>query len=152
MRSISIEQWHELCLSGAAPPVKIYLDGFSMQPLIRKGKDKVTIVPVDRKLRTGDIVLFKAVDGRYIVHRVWKINGDMIQTLGDRCTYPDVPINIRDVYGIVAEMERDGKSYDMESIGLRAFGSIWMQLYPVRRLTMQGWRKTKVLLRKAMKT
>ena len=68
-REIPIRQWCEMAGQGAAPPVTIPLEGDSMRPLIRRGCDPVTIVPVCGELRIGDVVLF-TLDGRYVVHRL----------------------------------------------------------------------------------
>ncbi|MDO4371401.1 MAG: S24/S26 family peptidase, partial [Clostridia bacterium] len=63
-REIPIRQWCEMARQGAAPPVTIPLEGDSMRPLIRRGCDPVTIVPIYGELRIGDVVLF-ALGGRY---------------------------------------------------------------------------------------
>lgn len=60
-----------------------------MMPLIRRGKDPVTIVTLQHPLRVGDVILFAAGADRYVVHRVWKINAAAIRTLGDNCANPD---------------------------------------------------------------
>lgn len=57
----------------AAPPVTICLEGVSMRPLIRKGRDPVTIVPMQLLSGVGDVVLFTLGDGRCVVHCVWKL-------------------------------------------------------------------------------
>ncbi len=76
--ALDIIEWLELCRSGACPPVKITLAGNSMRPLIRKDRDLVTIVPLSRSLKIGDVVLFSRFDGSYVVHRLYKINGDCV--------------------------------------------------------------------------
>ena len=69
--SLSIPEWHRMALEGAAPPVRILLNGGSMNPLIRWNKDYVTIIPPDRKLVPGDIVLFiEPKTERYVVPRM----------------------------------------------------------------------------------
>ena len=132
-RSLGITQWHELGLQGDRIPVTITLEGDSMRPLIRRGRDHVTIVPIDRAVRKGDVVLFCGGPGRFVVHRVCKINGDRVQTLGDNCMAPDAWMPMEAVWGIVVKMERDGRRYRMDSRAARAFGLIWMRLYPARR-------------------
>ena len=57
-RSIPMEAWCDLAREGAAPPVTICLEGDSMRPLIRRGRDPVTIVPLKRKNKKGDVVDF----------------------------------------------------------------------------------------------
>ncbi|MBQ0059556.1 MAG: hypothetical protein KBS83_06330, partial [Lachnospiraceae bacterium] len=58
VRNISIEEWTAMAAQGIDIPVRIQLHGYSMQPLIRRMRDYVTIVPVDREMMVGDVVLF----------------------------------------------------------------------------------------------
>ena len=89
-RSLSIQEWHQMAMEGKAPPVRIQLNGYSMFPLVRKGMDYVTIIPLDRELILGDIVLFFEPDtGRYVVHRVWEVREGQVLTWGDHCEVPD---------------------------------------------------------------
>ena len=65
-----------------AIPVK----GFSMLPFIRGGKDLVVLEPVRDDWRVDDIVLFHvglAEGGRYIMHRILRIDGDEVEIMGD---------------------------------------------------------------------
>lgn len=88
IRTIPMEQWCALARENVAPPVTICLEGESMRPLIRKGRDPVTIVPVRGELKKGDVVLFTLGDGRYVVHRVWRLREGLARTLGDNCVNP----------------------------------------------------------------
>lgn len=130
--SLPIETWHALSLEGNVLPVKITLDGDSMRPLIRRGRDTVTILPVHRALKKGDIVLFKGGETRYVVHRIYKIQGESVQTFGDNCYKPDAWIPVQNVWGIVTRMERNGKTCSLDNQASRVFGRLWMLLHPVR--------------------
>ena len=136
-RSLSIEQWHQLGLQGDRIPVTITLAGDSMRPLIRRGRDRVTILPVSHKLRIGDIVLFRRDQEMYVVHRVWKIRDGMVQTLGDNCVTPDSWIPVSDVWGLVVKMERCGRTFRLDGKTARVFGRGWMAVYPLRRTYRQ---------------
>ena len=136
-RSLSIEQWHQLGLQGNMLPVTITLDGDSMRPLIRRRKDLVTILPLTRDVRIGDVVLFRSAQGLYVVHRVWKIRNGIVQTLGGSCVNPDSCIPVSDVWGLVVKVERDGKSIHMDGKAARVFGISWMAVYPLRRTYRQ---------------
>lgn len=151
--NISIEHWQRLVEEGGAPTVKISLAGSSMQPLIRKHKDFVTIAPLSRSLIRGDMVLFRAVDGRYVVHRVWKLEGNRVRTIGDNCSSPDSWITKESVFGLVIKMERDGHDWQLDTTGFRLLGRAWMTLFPVRQIyfiirheagnIIRRWRKRK---------
>ncbi len=135
--SISVEQWHQLALEGINTAVSLKLDGESMRPLIRKQKDTVTVFPVTRKLKKGDIVLFARNDGVYVVHRIRKINGNKILTIGDSCAEFDFPISERSVWGLAVRLERNGKTYNLDSSVSRFYGILIMYIRPIRFI----WRK-----------
>ena len=106
-RSLSIPEWHQMAIGGTAPPVRIQLNGGSMFPLIRMNKDYVTIVPPDRILIPGDVVLFsEAHMERYVVHRVWEIQDGQVLTWGDNCLQPDAWISMDAIWGRVVLIER----------------------------------------------
>ena len=134
---VSVAEWHELALGGADIPVTLRLNGCSMQPLIRKQRDAVTVVPVGRTLRKGDIVLFARSDGAYVVHRVRKIKGETVLTLGDNCVDFDAPMPASQVWGLAVCLERNGKKIRLDSAFSRACGRLRMATRPVRLL----WKK-----------
>ena len=133
VRSISISEWISLAEEGAAPPVTIPLEGSSMQPFIRRHVDPVTIVPLQRPLKKGDVVLFTTGPDRFVVHRVWKLEKDRVQTLGDHCmnTAPWLPYAC--ILGHVVAFRRNGRRYRLDTAAARTLGRIWMILYPIRK-------------------
>ena len=132
-RSISMQTWCELARDGAAPAVTICLEGDSMRPLIRRGKDPVTIVPLSRPLRNGDVVLFRLGE-KYIVHRVWQLKDGMVRTFGDNCWKPEPWFPEQQVLGLVVKYSRDGKAHRLDTPQARAWGRMWMAVHPVRML------------------
>ena len=132
IRSIAISDWIALAREGAAPPVSIPLEGSSMQPLIRRSIDHVTIVPLYRPLKKGDVVLFTTSPGRYVVHRVWKLEEDRLQTLGDNCRNPDRWMPYDCVIGQAVSFRRNGRKITLDSRGARLWGRFWMAVFPVR--------------------
>ena len=130
-RSIPMETWYELAREGSAPPVTICLEGDSMRPLIRRGKDPVTIIPLDRPLHKGDVVLFRLGE-KYIVHRVWKLAEGRVRTFGDNCWNPDPWIPESQVLGLVVKYRRDGKVRRLDTPGARNWGKAWMAVHPIR--------------------
>ena len=134
IHSLGIEQWHALGLEGNMLPVTICLEGDSMRPLIRRGKDPVTILPLSRPLKISDVVLFQGGPGRYVVHRVRKIRENRVQTLGDNCWNPDRWMPLENVWGLVIRMERNGHVIRLDSSLARFLGRVWMAFHPIRLL------------------
>lgn len=125
---ISIEEWHKLSTDGSGIPITIALSGNSMRPLITRGEENITIVPVYRRLKKGDIVLFVRRDGAYVCHRIRKIIGDTVTTIGDACYEYDAPLHISQVWGIVTKKEKNGKETKLDSALSRIYGRFWMSL------------------------
>lgn len=141
IRTIPMEQWCALARENVAPPVTICLEGESMRPLIRKGRDPVTIVPVRGEMKKGDVVLFTLGDGRYVVHRVWRLREGLVRTLGDNCVNPEPWFPRAQVLGQVVRFSRNGHAFRLDTPAARAFGRVWMVLFPIRR----GYKRARAL-------
>ena len=141
IRTIPMEQWCALARENVAPPVTICLEGESMRPLIRKGRDPVTIVPVRGEMKKGDVVLFTLGDGRYVVHRVWRLREGLVRTLGDNCVNPEPWFPRTQVLGQVVRFSRNGHVFRLDTPAARAFGRVWMALFPMRR----GYKRIRAL-------
>ena len=134
-KSLSIPEWHRMALEGAAPPVRILLNGGSMSPLIRWNKDYVTIIPPDRELVPGDIVLFVSPDGgRYAVHRVWEIQDGQVLTWGDSCEKPDGWFPNEAIWGRVVLIERGQREISPDPTRGFRWAKFWHKAGKVYRL------------------
>ena len=131
-RQLSVRQWYELAQNGIRIPLRTQLDGVSMQPLIRRNRDYVTIVYPERQLVRGDIVLFLDSRGKYVVHRICRLDKDRVQTFGDNCDCPDAWIPYGNIFGLVTCVERGKKTFDLDTDLSRKLGNAWMRSYPFR--------------------
>ena len=147
-RQMSIAAWRAMALNGPAPPMRIPLEGDSMRPLIRRGRDRVTIVPLTRPLRRGDVVLFEFPPGRYVVHRVYRLKDGRVQTLGDHCWNPDPWLPEAAVLGQAVQAERGRLRLALDSAPARAWGRCWMTALPLRRAYFAARRLAGRTLRK----
>lgn len=130
---LSITDWAELVKTGAQIPVTTVLNGISMEPTIRGGRDPVTVVPLAAPLQRGDIVLFQRKDGAYVIHRVYSIKEDgWVQTWGDNCRHPDEPISESTVLGMVQCVNKKGKQILLNTQEQREKGIRWLNS-PIRR-------------------
>lgn len=108
-RSCAVEEWLGLVREGMEIPLRITLDGVSMEPLIRKDTDIVTVIPLDRPVRRGDIVLFLDSLDRYCVHRVIRWKKGKIVTRGDNCAMADFASEPERMLGLIISVTRDGR-------------------------------------------
>jgi signal peptidase I len=110
----------------AGNSVRVKVTGRSMAPFLRGG-EILTIQPAaGRRLRIGDIVLFRSSQGRHVIHRVVRVDraAGMILTKGDALNACDETIDRHSVLGVAGKMERDrrggnGNIVDLESSGQR---------------------------------
>lgn len=140
-RLLTIPQWRELAQNGTVLPMRIPLDGDSMRPLIRRGRDRVTFVPLDRQLKRGDVALFESPPGRYVAHRVYRLKGNRAQTLGDHCRNPDPWLPVSAALGLAVLLERNGRRIRLDHAAARLLGRVWMAGLPLRR----GWWQCRAL-------
>ncbi len=138
--SLSIDRWYELSKEDVYLPMRIMVYGTSMSPLIRIKRDFVTIVPLKREPIVGDIVLFRDYRGdRYVLHRVWKVEGDTVLTFGDHCICPDAPMTRDCVWGLAVKIERGKRVIPTDSDKARKWGLKWAKaehkLFPLYQRT-----------------
>jgi len=110
--------------------------GMSMWPLIRHGHDSVRLVALHKPPRRGDIVLYKTPfpQSKYILHRVYKVTGETMVTLGDGCLEPDPAAQVPWVIGRVEVIIRkNGRELSCDGLLLRAYAWFWALALPVRR-------------------
>ena len=105
--------------------VRVQVTGCSMRPFLQGG-EVLIIEPVgNRRLRVGDIVLFRDVQDRLVIHRIVQLKGASVQTQGDALNEPDSPVEISRIMGKVERVEKGQSSQlNLESTAQRIRG--WM--------------------------
>lgn len=132
---LSVVQWHEMVLGGADISVRFKVNGTSMRPLIRKDRDIVTVVPLRRKPRVGDIVLFirPGSGAPYVLHRIWKIEGERVCTFGDGCFRPDPWMPVSHIWGFAVSIERGPFRIDPNSRFWQFAAKCWAASWAYRK-------------------
>lgn len=125
-----------------AGTVKAKAAGTSMWPTIRDGS-LVTLIRVDRSIRPGQIVLIDW-NGRPVLHRVERVVGDLVHTIGDACTDPDPPTSFADVVALATSVA-DNRG-EITLTGSWRHGVRSWTLYVAARLRLalaRGWRRVR---------
>ena len=134
--SLTIQQWMALREGGAeAPPIWFTVVGNSMFPLIRVNLDAVMLVSVDPSdIKVGDIVLFpgKFRGGDYCLHRVYKLDGERVQTFGDGNPKPDGWFPRTRILGKVQLIKRGKRTIDCDDPKWRRRAARWVALWRIR--------------------
>ena len=116
-----------MALEGVEIPMRIQVMGVSMYPLIRSRRDHVTIVPVSEKPRVGDIVLFSDPysDAHYLLHRVWRDDGDTLLIWGDNNRRPDGLVPLENVWGKAVLIERGKRRIKTDPVKGMRLAKAW---------------------------
>ena len=115
---------------------EFYTRGFSMLPMLKEGRDISVLVPVNRALKRGDVVMFvrKARENELVLHRIIRFCGDGSLIIRGDNTYRDEPVKAEDVKALLEGFFRKGRYYNCEkSLRYRTYGFFRVFLYPVRR-------------------
>ena len=121
--------------------VRFKVKGHSMYPLLRDGKDEVTLSPLTRDPSVMDIVLFR-YRGKHVLHRIiafeeniYTIQGDGIYISCEKCTREDI-------IGVVTQIHKKNGLEINTSWGLFRFNSwCWYKLFFMRRFILAVLRK-----------
>ena len=127
--------------------VKFSPRGISMLPMLRQGKDTVTLSPVVHELKKYDIPLYRRDNGAFVLHRIVEV-GDTLTCIGDNQYDLERGIRRDQVIGVVTAFTRDGKTVLVSDLRYRLYCRLWNWSRPARRF----WRRAKgFLIRKWQK-
>lgn len=104
--------------------------GTSMLPFIRGGRDSVTLKKL-AEVKVGDIVLVRLPDSRYVLHRVWSLDGDSLELMGDGNLVGKEKCRLADVMGTTVSI--NGRKPTR--------GRLWRTLKPFRRYLLGIYRR-----------
>ena len=158
--SLSVEQWMELIKTDESTtvPVWFHVVSNSMYPFIRANKDEVMLLPIKAEvLKTGDIVLFpvKHTNGEYCLHRIYIMDADKVQTMGDANRSPDGWIPKSDILGKAVMIRRGNITIDCEDPKWERRFRFWNRFWKIRPIMLLPFRiggKCKNIWRKLSKS
>ncbi len=104
--------------------ITLPVQGVSMVPFLKPGKDTVNIEIPTSKIKKGDIVLYKK--GRSIVmHRVFAVDGDSFSAVGDNETGVESGIPMSYVRARVTRVNTEKGAVKPQSLRWRFFSWIF---------------------------
>ena len=127
-------------LVGEGVQVTFPVNGRSMYPFIVGGQESVVLVkPSD--LAVGTVVLAQVEGGRYVVHRIVRLDGEKITLMGDgnlcgreHCLMADVKAVAIQVVG------KEGKTRSLTTRRHLLAARLWFVLRPLRRYMLKAFR------------
>ena len=130
--------------------VTFYPRGISMLPMLRQGRDSVTISPIKGKLKRFDIPLYQRNDGKYVLHRIVR-SGDSYTCIGDNQFCLEEGLDHGQMIAVVTSFSRDGKVHSVEEIGYKFYVLFWHYTRLLRRIWRGAKRRLKSIFKKGGK-
>ena len=113
--------------------VQLHPIGYSMYPLIVPDRDEVIISPLKKKIRRGDVLLFRRKSGKLVLHRVIKVKESKLYFVGDNQTEIEGPIDPSQVLGIMSSFIHKKNKYSVSNPLYFLSWQIWLILLPLRK-------------------
>lgn len=108
--------------------------GFSMYPLIVPERDEVIVAPIrGHKIKRGDILLYRRINSKLIIHRVVKSRDNSLYMCGDNEDFVEGPVSKDQVFGILTGFIRKGKKHSISNPLYFLYWNIWLILLPFRK-------------------
>lgn len=137
----------EILTSGGT--VELTVTGRSMEPMLHDGVSRVRLA-APRKLRRGDLPLYRRTDGSYVLHRITAVDADVVTCCGDAQWTLECGILPENILAVTEAFDRgDGRWMSVDSVRYGVYWRVWLALRPLRHLTVGGARRIKRLLRGA---
>ena len=112
--------------------------GTSMLPMLREGRDTVTLSPLPGKLKKYDLPLYRRDDGQFVLHRIVEVE-DTYTCMGDNQFVREYGIRQDQLIGLVTAFQRDGKEYAVTDLRYRIYCRIWHYSRQLRRVLRGIW-------------
>ncbi|HOA30343.1 MAG TPA: S24/S26 family peptidase [Clostridia bacterium] len=104
-----------------------------MEPLVRKGIDKIEIVySHGRDLEIGDIVMLEPAEGIFVLRRIYRKTDLGYVTKGDAYKRTDGIVFPEHVVGVVSKIYRREEVMHAEKIRQRFKIPLWRKIVPLR--------------------
>lgn len=123
--------------------VPLVISGSSMIPFLVHGRDTVYLSKVRKPLCRGDMVLYRRDSGNYILHRIFRVEGDTYTMVGDAQTWLEPGIRPDQILALVTAVRRKGKLLQKGSFWWDFFEKVWIRMVPLRPAVLTGYARVK---------
>ena len=83
--------------------------GTSMLPLIRQGRDSVTLEKLKDEPQKHDVIFYRRADGQFVLHRIIGEDNNGFILCGDNQTVREYGVRREQIIGIMTSVTRDGE-------------------------------------------
>lgn len=106
--------------------------GTSMEPFLKNKRDEIFFQKPQRELRTGDMVFYQRMDGKYVMHRICKKKDTSYYMAGDHQKVLEGPIAEKQIFALITEVRRNGTLLNEKSFIWQFYAIVWRKLRPMR--------------------
>lgn len=106
--------------------------GTSMLPLLRQRKDLIHLKRPEGRVRKYDVVLYRAGENEYILHRILRVRKHDYIICGDHCLKREYGVTDKEILGILSGYTRNGKFHSVDEAGYRLYVILWGGRYYYR--------------------
>lgn len=114
------------------PAVPLRVTGSSMTPFLVPGRDTVYLSKIAEPLRRGDLVLYRRLDGSYVLHRVLGWDGAFYSMIGDAQSAAEPGIHRDQILAIVTAVRRKETLLRKGSFLWAFFEKVWIRMIALR--------------------
>ena len=120
--------------------VTLRVRGVSMRPFLEDRRDKIVLTrPGEAKV--GDAVLAEIAPGKYVYHRIIRIDGDNVTLKGDGNVYGTEQCLLKDIAAATKELIRKERHYSPKGLAWRWYSTLWPSNVLVRRILLAVHRR-----------
>ena len=134
---ILLEEYRKLLSDENIAALPLVISGNSMAPFLVHGRDTVYLAKLTRKVKKGDVLLYRRNSGAYILHRVYKIDKDSYTMVGDAQTWLESGIKDAQIIAVMTSALRKGKMQTAGSFWWEFFEKLWIRIVPLRPTLMK---------------
>lgn len=119
--------------------VTLRVRGVSMRPFLEDRRDKIVLTRVQDP-KVGDAVLAEIAPGKYVFHRIVKLENGRVTLKGDGNIYGTEECRLADVVASTKWFVRRGRYYSSNGCAWRWYSVIWPQWPFARRVILKLYR------------
>ena len=108
--------------------------GTSMLPMIRQGKDTVTLSPITGELKKYDLPFYRRDNGQYVLHRILKVKSGEYTCIGDNQFVYEKGVRQDQLIAYVTSFHRGDKEIKVTSLSYRLYCRFHHYTRPIRRV------------------
>lgn len=129
---VLMEAYDRLLADESIEALPLVISGNSMSPFLIHGRDTVYLSRLREPMKRGQMLLYRRDSGQYVLHRIYRVDGDSLTMIGDAQTVLEPGIRPEQVLAIVKSVERKGKKETPGCFWWEFFEKVWIRMVPLR--------------------